>query len=167
MTELSHVGELEIDDDMRSTRRIWRMERIGWVSLALVLLLAALGVFGRAPLAHATIDAQGARLEYERILRHGAPSEIRLHVGAEVLRGDSLRVWASRDWVDAMEVKAVVPEPRRVATGGGRVLYVISVAGGDSATVTWRIDPDGEWDQRGELAIEGGPTIAFRQFILP
>ena len=66
----------------RALRREWRFERIGWGVIALVLVAGSVGLFGDGRLASASASttAGGAVVHYERVVRHGAPSEISLRL---------------------------------------------------------------------------------------
>ena len=43
-----------IQEDMRFQEKLWKLERVGWITLTLVVAITLLGVFGAGPLSQAT-----------------------------------------------------------------------------------------------------------------
>jgi hypothetical protein len=60
-----------IDEDPRLQRVTWRLQRIGWAGMLLVVIAALGGVFGAGPMAHGTAaTADGALiLRFDRVAR--------------------------------------------------------------------------------------------------
>jgi len=71
MARTKKVGDLQINEDMEFQRRSWIVQRVGWLVFALVILLAALGLFGDGILSDAKAgQEEGALwLEYPRFKR--------------------------------------------------------------------------------------------------
>ena len=77
------LGELDTTEDPVFERRQWRMERIAWTLLGVVVLLALTGLLGAGgPLSttHAVSADGSLRVEYPRFARRQAESDITLHV---------------------------------------------------------------------------------------
>jgi hypothetical protein len=75
----SRSSQLQIDEDLAFQRREWKIQRVGWGAMALVIIAALLGVFGTGPLSNATLEREGLRLEYERFCRFAAANGYRFH----------------------------------------------------------------------------------------
>src|SRR5690606_26776772 len=58
------VAEARPEAVMRHHRAAWRLERVAWGVMALLLLATLLGAFGGGPLSHARSSAGPASLEY-------------------------------------------------------------------------------------------------------
>ncbi len=88
-------ADLEMRQDLEFQRRMWVVQRVGWVMMALAALAALLGLFGGAGASSgATAGSREAPLsieEYERFLRVGKPAALRVHVGAPPGTGEELR----------------------------------------------------------------------------
>ena len=71
MARTKKIDDLQIDEDMEFQRRSWIVQRIGWAIFALVILLAALGLFGDGILSDTKAgQEEGALwLEYPRFER--------------------------------------------------------------------------------------------------
>ena len=100
------------DADHRFHRNEWRIQRIGWVLVALFLALAAAGLFGNGPLSRAHADSAGGRLEYQRFTRFGLTTDL---VVTPVASANGItRVEISGDYLEAFRVEHVTPEPAAV-----------------------------------------------------
>ena len=87
------VQGLQIEEDRAHQRREWRIERVGWVLMAGLLLAGLLGLLGDGPLSRATAGSAGAlSVEYDRLQRAAAPYEYRFEVDPSLAREGQLRL---------------------------------------------------------------------------
>jgi hypothetical protein len=123
------VGELEIAEDIRFQEREWKVERIGWVLLALIVLLALAGLFGTGPLSSASVDdADGAlTVGYERFIRHDGRSTLTIDVTGDQASNGEIEIWLSQEYLDAFELQNVSPQPADVIGAGDRTIYVFTI----------------------------------------
>lgn len=115
--------DLEIDEDLGSQRRAWAFERAGWAFLLLVLVAAALGLFGNGLLGTArasTVDGS-LWLEYPRFLRAGSPERLRLVVDAPRAEDGRLSVWLDAAYFEGVSLERVMPAPERMVAGSERL----------------------------------------------
>jgi hypothetical protein len=170
MSELKRISGIDIDQDIEYQWREWRIHRIAWVVLALILLGGVLGVFGQGPLANAGAGDPGSALalEYQRLDRYKAPTQLTVSVGPNTAREGTVRLSLNHDFLDRTEIRSIVPEPESEETGPEEVTYVFRVAAPDQAA---RIRFDFEYDRagpaQGEVRLEGGPSLAFSTFVFP
>lgn len=168
MAEPKRVGAIEVDQNLDHARSLWRVQRVGWVIMLLVVIGGLLGLFGNGPLAEDHARTEGLTLDYDRFARHGAASSLRADVGPPAVRGDTLKLWFTRDFIDGLEIESVVPEPERVETRGDRVVFAFThTEPSGPARVTFNVRPHGYWTQRARAGIDGGGSVSFRQFIYP
>jgi hypothetical protein len=117
------VGDVDearrlVGDDPRAQRRVWRVQRIGWAAMLLVVTAACAGLFGGGgPLAGTTTGgaAPGLDVTYEAVVRRSRATTwtVVLPVGA-----DSLVL--SDAVTDGFDPRLVLPRPveeRRVEGG--------------------------------------------------
>jgi hypothetical protein len=169
--QVKRVGDLDIGEDVPAVRRAWTIQRVAWV-VALVVLAASLaGAFGRGPLSRATAGDRGGPLwiEYERVVRNRAPTDLRLHVRPG---GDGVaRVWLSREFVLANPVKQSWPEPEGVSEAAGGMVYTFEVEGDGEVLLRLQVERIGSMEARVGLAGPDGESpaspLVFTQFALP
>jgi hypothetical protein len=86
MAEIQRINDLEIAEDYEFQKRLWIVQRVGWVVMGLLSLAGLLGLLG-AGLFSQTKAGQPSDplwLEYERFERFQSPVQLKVHV-----RGDS------------------------------------------------------------------------------
>lgn len=159
---------LEIGQDLEHEKRSWLVKRIAWIVMTLAVLAALAGAAGSGPLSHRVLAQPGDSLsvEYERWIRFTGPHELVVHLAPGA--GDSARVWLGRDYLEAMEIENVVPEPERVEAGTDRLVFVFPlVSPGNPTGVTFHLKPHHIGPTTATVGREGRPPLRFRQFVLP
>lgn len=167
--EVSRVGSVEVNQDLDFQRRQWTVQRIGWGAMALVVVLAGVGLFGNGPLAGTTARSNdGAyEVEYARFVRHRSPSSIRIVLQQGAVASE-VRIAIHRDYADGMQIEEVYPEPESVETGGNEIVYTFRLAAeATAATVVFSVLYEDVWRNGGTIAVEGHPPVRLSQFIFP
>jgi hypothetical protein len=165
MSELRRVRDIQISQDLDFQRREWTLQRVGWLVLLAVILLAALGACGNGLLASASrrTPNDALVLRYERVARHRA--ETLLQIDLRTPASDTLAVWLNDSYVHAVDVEDIVPEPESIVSGNGRITYYFATEA--NPTITFHIKPNKLGPRPATLGLEGGPNVRFRQFVLP
>lgn len=167
---MNRVGDLEIDQDLAFQAREWRLQRVAWSVMGLIIVAAMLGLFGTGPLSAATAgDAEGSlAVEYQRFVRHDGRTTVTVLVGEGQAVGDQVEVWVAADYLDGFEVRGVSPEPEEVRSEGGGLIYEFAV--GDPTQrveVTFSLQPRRMGRLTGEIGVPGGQTVTFGQLSYP
>lgn len=104
---------IELNEDLPFQERIWRAERIGWILMGVLLLLAALGVFGAGPLSWTTVPENGGavQVEYGRFQRASAPAGMTVRVSGAATADTPLSIELSEAFLRAYRIDAIRPEP--------------------------------------------------------
>lgn len=161
---------IQIDEDRAHQRRGWRMERVAWGAMALVLVAATLGLFGYGPLSRATAGSpEGLSMEYDRFQRAKAPTEYRFDVDPALAADGRLRLRFDRSLLDEVELQSVVPEPEAVRAGPGYTEFEFAVAPGAqrAARVEFQFQPSTFGRVRGRVSAPGAPPAIVDQIVFP
>ena len=152
-----------------ATKWEWRIQRIGWVVMGLIVVLALSGVFGVGPLSWSTVTADDASVEvsYPRFTRNGAPSTLSLRVPATAAADGQVRVWIDGEYLEALEVTSITPEPASQISDGGGVVFAFETEPGAPLEATVNATGDAIGLQTGRLAVVGHPPVEFRQIFYP
>ncbi|HYE17277.1 MAG TPA: hypothetical protein VEA69_02475 [Tepidisphaeraceae bacterium] len=171
---IHRVGSLEIDDHMDYQYLAWRLQRVGWALMALLLLAATLGAFGSGPLAQTNAGAETSALwvKYERFGRLEVPQELVLNVKPtpEQARAGKVTVWVSRPYADQLMVDTVVPTPDFLRGGPDRVEFDVQLtpdSGDKSIAVTLYVQHQNAGKQTARAGVAGGPSVDWWEFIYP
>jgi hypothetical protein len=161
-------GSLEIPQDMAFQRRSWRVQRVGWAVLALIVAAGLAGLAGSGPLSPATQESQDAslRLEYDRFTRMHAPSRLRLHFGTQAVRAGEVRIWLDRSYMEQVKLERVVPQPQQVQVGEKRLVYVFAAEEGQPGAVTFEMQHRTFGRISGRAGI-GDAVLEYRQLVYP
>jgi hypothetical protein len=65
MSDVKRVGDLEIGQDLAHQRLEWKIERVGWILMALLGLPALVGLLGPGPLSSTSAGEKGSPLSVE------------------------------------------------------------------------------------------------------
>ena len=148
---------------------LW-LHRIGWSVMAVLLLAAAAGLMGPGLLSSRTADGgPSLKIQYNRFVRYHAPASLRVTV-APPAASDQVRLVLDRAFLNAMELETITPEPARVELASGGHTYVFDarhLAGGN-AEIVFHYRPERTLRNiSGAVGLDGGPRLAFRQFVYP
>lgn len=161
------IGEAQ---DTRFQEREWRVQRAGWVALAVFVIGATLGLFGPGPLSLSSVASSEGTLQvqYYRFARLGRDAMVTVTVAPDVVSDGVVDVWWNSPYLDEMKVNGVTPEPDTVTGIDERVRYAFAAQPGDELTITFDLTPDGMWSKRAEIAVgDGTERVTYDQFIYP
>jgi hypothetical protein len=170
MSSLRNEAELEIDEDLQQQRKVWLIERISWVIMALLLLAAMLGLLGHGPLSSSTLDntASGMLIQYERFERVNAQTLFRIQLKPQVSQGAAARLSFGQEFLRKVEVLRIEPEPAEVEAWTDHVTYVITRPDpGKEAAISIHYKPLVFGRVEVDVGLDGYPVQTFSQFIYP
>lgn len=159
---------LQVNEDIRFQARDWFAQRVGWALLATLLLAGLLGLLGSGPLSRVTRgDGHGLTVEYERFVRHSAPTTMTLTIAPGVLSGDEMRITMGREYLVAHDLQRMVPEPDRTLVADDTVTFVFNVQPRARIKVRLRIEPDAMGSHGTTVRLDDGPPVTVAQFTYP
>jgi len=162
-------GDLQLEQDLVLQQRTWRVQRIGWVVLALIVLCGTLGLFGGiGPLnSTSTQAADGSMVvHYPRFGRYVGPTEFAIELPATRASGGTIELALERAYLDQWEMYGISPQPDGEKAVGDWMVYEFSV--GEAAM---RIDFHGRphtvgW-LRGRVRVGDGEPVALATWVHP
>jgi hypothetical protein len=153
---------------MRHHRTAWRVERVGWTIVAVLLMASMFGMFGDGPLSRAGAGSGDFHVEYRRLLRSSAPAEFRFRTNGSAAQGGLIRLRISRSLIDRMEIESIVPQPLRQVAGPGYTEFAFPVMKGPGTIdiiVRYRSATFGR--QHGQMSLVGSEMVSIDQFVFP
>lgn len=154
-----------IDEDRPFQMRFWKIQRLLWIALALILLFALAGFTGRGgPFSRSAQIFGKVAIEYPQSWRLAASD--RLMIEASGSKPLTLSVDAAL--TDIFEIEAITPEPSQSQTRNGRLVYSFDGAAGGAQRIAFTLKPTAiAWGDIFLLRIGDGPAIALRFAIWP
>lgn len=150
------------DEDVNFQRRMWAVQRLGWVLIGIVVVAALFGTFGTGPLSRASAQAGALRIEYERFARLAQSTRIRVSFTASEI---DPQLALSRRYLESVLIQNITPEPAHVAAAGEWIFYRFAVRG--PLAVTFSIKPEHFGRITGAAHIPNERAIVFHQFVYP
>jgi hypothetical protein len=78
------------------------------------------------------------------------------------------RVWLNHEYLEGMHVTNLTPEPESVEAGPEHFTYVFNVPDASQQTLLiFRLEPDKVGRLKGQVGLEGGTSLSFKQFVYP
>jgi hypothetical protein len=157
-------------EDMKLQSRVWRVERTGWIVMALLVLAGLFGVFAHGPLSNTmAVSGDGnLRVDYERFSHKTARTQFVIS-----LPGDSqethqdTRILLSRAFQRFYDIEVLYPRPTNSSAGaaGLELAFARSAAGDLAVQIAARPKRFGI----ASLSVEadGQSRVSFTQFIYP
>jgi hypothetical protein len=167
---MARIGELDVGQDLAFEKRWWKIERSGWAVMLLVLVAAILGFLGPGLLTKKTAGKRNGPLwlEYYAFARYQAPMKLAVQVSPEAVTEKEVRLWLDRQYVEAIQIEHVDPEPESVAIAGERFVYTFKASDlRQNAKIMFHLEPNRFGKAHVRLGLLDGPEIAFTQFVYP
>lgn len=167
---MARIGDLELNEDISFQEREWTAERIGWGALLLVVLLALLGLFGNGPISwtSATSDSGDLEVSFERFGRRGGSQTLTVRAEASAASKGAWEIDISRDYLGAVRMDAMTPQPDSVSAVPGGSRYTFLQASDDAdLEVELSLTPTTLWGASGDIGLADGDPVTVRHFFFP
>ena len=159
--------EHPVKENMAFQKKNWAAQRIGWMVLLLVVVLALLGLFSDGPLSHArAVSADGSlQVEYQRFLKHGAESDLRI-IAAPASPQREISITMDRALADSMSVEYLMPQPEASSGGEQGLQLTYAAPEREPAILSLKIRPGSFGRVRGRVSF-ADQSVVLNQFIYP
>lgn len=157
-------GRLEIDENFQHHVKGWRLKRIGWALMALIIAAALGGLLGPGPYSDKSIQGPGGlHLDYQSIARYNAPTHFHLQVPGG---SDDLELSIPAEFVKAIELERINPEPKEMRLDGEKHTWIFPRKEG-SSEVMINFRPQGFGAKKCRLEVKGAGAMEVQQTFLP
>ena len=158
-------GALQLDDNERRQLVHWRVERVGWVCMLLLVIAALAGVFGSGLFSEAEVAGEGVRVKYSRFTR--VTKAVALDITLEHPT-ENTTLAISREYLQSFEVSGILPQPVSSRTTREQHVFSFAIVPGEPLHVTVQLTPsEGAFGFRnGRIGTPAG-VADFWQFVWP
>ena len=169
-SDLKRIGDVEINQDLDFQRRCWKVQRIGWTIMTLLILGGLLGMFGRGPFSRtlASDPSIPLSLEYERFGRYQSPLTLSLHLNPGASEDGEVRLWFSRDFLRQVQIQGMTPNPDGAALSPNGTTFIFRLAQPtQDGDVIVHLEAQAIGLLSGKVGLTESRSIAFTQWIYP
>ena len=167
MSEEKQATDLDLEPNLEYERIEWRVQRIGWMLLALLCGAALMGILGPGPASKRQAGKIGSELyiEYDRYIRSRAPYSI--HVYCRPAVGDRFTLSLDRALFQSTEIRQIQPEPEKATAAGNQYEFLFNAKEGPEQLVTFHFEPDSIGDLSTTVSLNGKQSHKIKQFVWP
>jgi hypothetical protein len=142
-------------------------ERLGWALMGLILIGAAVGLFGKGWMSEASLQNDQFRMEYERFLHSNGHTTLRLEIPVDRQAEGVIAVAFPNSYLHRFRIERIVPEPESSAHGDQTVFWFTVLKSGQPVTLLFRLEPQEIGKLNGTIHLNGENGYAFHQFVYP
>ncbi|HYF71126.1 MAG TPA: hypothetical protein VD884_23520 [Ohtaekwangia sp.] len=152
---------LEIDEDINLHVKGWIIQRVGWFIILILLVCAAIGLFGTGVLSEKTLIKEGSVITYEQFNRR--ENETHVEIVAREVSGNVL-IHLPHGYLQSHDLKKITPEPAEYKSVNGSLLLVFPTE--QQAFITLDIEPK-EVGQMNNIITINQLDFGINEFIFP
>jgi hypothetical protein len=157
-------GRLEIDENFEHHVRMWRIKRVCWGVMALLIAAALIGFLGPGPYSETSAQGPaGLHIEYQRIARYHAPAHFNLKVPGGK---DDLEISVPAKFVKEIELEHIDPEPKEMRLSGEKHTWIFPRQE-SSSEVMIHYRPQAFGKKQINVDVKGAGTLEIQQFVMP
>jgi hypothetical protein len=163
-------NELQVGFDRQFIDKWLDRQRYVWAALILLLMVTFTGLLGRGPLARKTMSAGPGQLEitYERILHFKTPAMLELHLPPAAPESSHVRIRLEGAVVHDAAFQEIIPQPLSAnPLAGGVVIDIPITAAANRGRILVFQQASAIGPLTSKVGLDGGPTLEFKQFVLP
>lgn len=128
---------LDLEDEIRLHETGWAIQRIGWVIILLLLVAAALGIFGTGMLSQTQVDQTGHTIIFEKFARYEAPMQLTVHAKS---KNNNIEIRLPEIYFESIELDKIVPEPHETDLAQGNVVFTFQSK--DRSAIKFYLTPE-------------------------
>ena len=152
-----------IEKDIKYQEGEWRVQRAGWIIMAVFLLLGLLGFFGDAGglLSRKRFHLEkGMSVNVEKFLRMEKSVDMNVTITNPAVKDVSVAI--NNDYFNKLKITQVIPEPENVEIIQNKTVYNFKQLG--SGRITFFLDPLKKGEQKLSMNVNG-ESVNITQFI--
>jgi hypothetical protein len=148
-------------------RREFIFERVGWALMAIIVLAAALGLFGKGVMAHAELKNDQFHLRYDRFIHYGDLATIKIEIPAPAGEPGIVAIALTNSYLHSFRIEQIIPEPESSAHGDQTLFWFTTTNTGQPIAIQLRMEPERVGRLEGKIFVNGEQGHAFHQFVYP
>ena len=170
MQSVSRTEDIEAGCDLPFERKWWRVQRVSWLVLCLLLLGGIAGFFGNGLFSKTTAHSPGGEVQvrYAYLARRETPNNVELHLQKPVLGSGQVHVQLNGVLVDRLQLKSITPKPLAAEPLADGVRFTFPTdPQSDTATILLSESPTEPGFVEGVVTVDGAEPVRLPMFVYP
>ena len=167
---MSANRQLDLEEDEAFEKAEWRVQRIGWLLWALVLIAGLAGLLGTGPLsnAQATTPDGDLTVSYDRFLHYHQPAQLEIELRGRDQNAEGADLKVSQTLLNRIQIHRIQPEPERRQIVPDGVIYSFARSSdAQTCKIVFHIEFERMGKSVGGLGLSGNEPVYFNQFVYP
>lgn len=165
MDKISNFPGLDFNQDLKQEEMMWKVQRISWIVMGVIVFLTLIGLFANGFLSSANVKNGGLQLSYPRFGRYGYSQSMNVIMSGLPTNKGKFSFMISRNFLNPYTVQEVTPSPSSVIYSHNELTYIFDKAAGvTEINVSITLLPNSAGLNRGTIN-SGGDRVDFYQFI--
>jgi hypothetical protein len=163
-------SKIDIDEDLEFQIKEWRVERAGWLAMAVIVLFALLGLFGSGPISHSTAGGveETFHVESQRFLRFQNQRELMFTFNPLPVQEGELHLWLDSNYLHNFQIISINPQPDSVEIDQDRTFFRFKASEQvQSGQVSFIMRPQSIGSLVGRAGSQTDDGFSFTQFVFP
>jgi hypothetical protein len=156
------LRDLDIDEKIGDHILGWKVQALGLIIIFLIVLLAALGLFGNGILSKQELSTPDGIASFDRFSRFESRMPLKIRILST--SSNESQIAFSNHYLEKFRIETIVPEPSRVIQKNGDIHYVFENY--SNFTVTFYLVPQDFGTITGTLMINDH-RVHMSHFIFP
>lgn len=155
-------SDLEINEELELHEKGWKIQRIGWIFIFLLVALGAFGFFGDGLASKTTKTHTQANIQYDRFYRR----EARMEMKVDLLQSTNTPVDIAfpNNYIKNFRLESILPEPANIKVENNQVHYFFD--GNGSMNIIFYLIPQKAGNISGTIRINEN-QFPITHFIYP
>jgi hypothetical protein len=102
-------ADIEVDEEIGHTQLSWRLQKVAWVSLFIIIALVVIGLFGDGHLSLQSVTSQHFNVQYDEYYRYQTEKSVRITSKTQTIK----TVTIAQSLMNSFKVTQITPVPTR------------------------------------------------------
>lgn len=159
---IEHIHHhLDLNEKINDHILGWKIQRVGWVIMLLIILAGTTGIYGSGPFSYRKQIISGNILQYEFFLRYQSETQIKFKLTNQT---GITSIGIPIDYMNSFEVKHITPQPIESRIANKQLLYFFAATG--DADIEFILKPESYLNVSGNIMVNG-TAFPVKHFIYP
>lgn len=159
------MKEIDIKEDINHQKLAWKIRKIGFIAIFILVILALSGLFGSGFLSSAEAGNDHMKINFERFIRAGGPAEIKFDL--KDFKDSLVSVFINNSYTKNIQIEKISPAPEEEIGGSSFTEFIFKVNTDDkNSQVKMNYTAKATGIFKADIIYQGS-TFSFNQIIYP